>query len=208
MSFAQPLLTGGCQASLQQASRPLRLAASRPATWLHVARAAARGGGHGDPPGNGNPPPPSALSRVQTWRPWTKAPLQAPAGQRPSRPAPQQGSSWQQAKPAHATPHTFSSERLIEIAQQAQNSSDLTEGMIEEAKEVCPSWIDAEQEQLDEMTWLIAEGRRLAEEIRRRAHTPSQIPRETIVRTVAVIQVCMAWSKAANEQIKQKLQLE
>ena len=93
----------------------------------------------------------------------------------------------------------------MEIAQGADECSDLTQRILTMLQECCPEEVDAAQ--LDEMTWLIAEGRRLAEDVRLRAHAPSQIPRATIVHIYGIMLECTNWGKEAQEHIQQSLWL-
>lgn len=102
-------------------------------------------------------------------------------------------------------PFDFTPEELYKIAQETESSMAVTELFMKELQKEAPSHFSAAERQ--RITSLVAEGRRSAEEIRRLALTPSQVPRETVAWTVATITVCMNWCSMANEQVKQTLRL-
>ena len=83
---------------------------------------------------------------------------------------------------------------------------DLTQHIWLKLQARCPP-DQVDEAQLNRIVLLIAEGRRLAEEVRLRAHTPSQIPRETIVLTCGIMLECTNWGEEAQKHIRQSLRL-
>lgn len=145
------------------------------------------------------------LQWAWTWWPWGPALWLATAGQQASRPAQQPTSSQQQAGQQPEPTHSFSAEWLDGLAEDAHRTLDLTERFMKELQEEAPSQVNTAE--LQRVTQLIAEGRRQAWEVGRLAQTPSQVPRATIIKTVLTMEVCSNFSKKANDQIKQAIQL-
>ncbi|KAL4420957.1 hypothetical protein ABPG77_004586 [Micractinium sp. CCAP 211/92] len=92
------------------------------------------------------------------------------------------------------------------MSQQTESCMDLTESVMEDLQAVCPGQVD--EAQLSLITQYIAEGRRMAEEIRLLAQTPSQNSREAVNYALALMKVCREWCWEAQKQIERSLQLQ
>lgn len=88
------------------------------------------------------------------------------------------------------------------MARKAQFTMDLTESLMEEE---APSQVTTAE--LQHVTQLIAEGRRLAGEMRRQAQTPSLISRAMVAQVLLIRKECMEWGEKASDHLELKFRL-